>query len=79
VGTAIGWLVVRSRRGSWPLDVGPGITVWFSTVLIGMLLRVIVLRSFAWPFLAVATGVLAVLLIGWRVLASRVGTRSARP
>ncbi len=79
VGTAIGWLVVRSRRGSWPLDVGPGITVWFSTVLIGMLLRVILLRSFAWPFLVVATGVLAVLLIGWRALATGVGTRSARP
>ena len=78
VGTATGWLVVRSRRGSWPLEVGPGITVWFSTVLIGMLLRVIVLRSFAWPFLAVAAGVLAVLLLGWRAPASRVGTRSAR-
>lgn len=79
VGTAIGWLVVRGRRGSWPLGVGPGITVWFSTLLIGMLLRVVVLRSFAWPFLAVAAVVLAVLLIGWRALASRAGTRSARP
>ena len=79
VGTAIGWLVVRGRRGSWPLEVGPGITVWFSTLVIGMVLRVIVLRSFAWPFLAVAAGVLAVLLIGWRALASRVGTRSGRP
>lgn len=79
VGTVVGWLVVRVRRGSWPLEVGPGITVWFSTLLIGMLLRVIVLRSFAWPFLAVAAGVLAVLLIGWRALVSRVGTRPARP
>ncbi|WP_353511435.1 DUF3054 domain-containing protein [Intrasporangium sp.] len=78
-GTAIGWLVVRARRGAWPLEVGPGITVWFSTVLVGMLLRAVVLRSFAWPFLAVAATVLAVLLIGWRALASRAGTRSARP
>ena len=23
-GTAIGWLVVRARRGAWPLEVGPG-------------------------------------------------------
>ena len=78
VGTAIGWLVVRTRRGTWPLEVGPGITVWFSTLLFGMLLRVVVLRTFAWPFLAVAAAVLAVLLIGWRALVDRVGTRSAR-
>jgi hypothetical protein len=77
VGTAVGWLVVRNRRGAWPLEVGPGITVWFSTVLIGMLLRFVVLRSFAWPFLGVAAALLAVLLIGWRVLASRAGTRRA--
>ena len=62
---------MRARRGAWPLEVGPGITVWFSTVLVGMLLRAVVLRSFAWPFLAVAATVLAVLLIGWRALASR--------
>lgn len=78
VGTVIGWLVVRIRRGAWPLEVGPGITVWFSTLLIGMLLRVIVLDSFAWAFLAVAAGVLAVLLVGWRALAAPAGTRGAR-
>ena len=26
-------------RRSWPLDVAPGVTVWFATVLVGMLLR----------------------------------------
>lgn len=77
LGTAVGWLVVRTRRGSWPLEVGPGITVWFSTVVIGMLLRVFVLGSFAWAFVAVAAVVLAVLLIGWRALASARGTRRA--
>ncbi|WP_353355712.1 DUF3054 domain-containing protein [Intrasporangium sp. DVR] len=77
VGTVIGWLVVRRRRGSWPLEVGPGITVWFSTLLIGMVLRVVVLGSFAWAFLGVAAAVLAVLVIGWRALASRAGTRRA--
>ena len=44
VGTAIGWLVVRTRRGTWPLEVGPGITVWFSTLLFGMEIAKVVLR-----------------------------------
>ncbi len=79
VGTGVGWLLVRLRSGGWPLDVGPGVTVWFSTVVVGMLLRVVVLRSFAWAFLAVAAGVLAVLLLGWRVLATRVGARPTGP
>ena len=39
VGTAVGWLVVRVVRGVWPIDVAPGVTVWFATVLVGMLLR----------------------------------------
>ena len=39
VGTAVGWLVVRVVRRVWPIDVAPGVTVWFATVLVGMLLR----------------------------------------
>ncbi|MDV3223191.1 DUF3054 domain-containing protein [Intrasporangium sp.] len=78
VGTAMGWLVVHSRRGAWPLEVGPGITVWFSTLVIGMLLRVALQVGFAWAFLAVAAGVLAAFLVGWRALVSRVGTRGTR-
>jgi hypothetical protein len=77
IGTAVGWLVVRLRSGTWPLAVGPGVTVWFSTLAIGMLLRVIAVRSFAWAFVAVAAVVLAVLLVGWRLVATRRGTRSA--
>lgn len=79
LGAAVGWLVVRARRGSWPLEVGPGITVWFSTLVVGMLLRVVVLGSVAWAFVAVAAVVLAVLLVGWRFLASPRGTRRAGP
>jgi hypothetical protein len=78
-GTAVGWLVVRSLRKSWPVEVGPGITVWFATVLVGMAIRVAAVGSFAWAFLGVAAVTLAVLLIGWRALATRAGTRSARP
>ncbi len=68
VGTAVGWLVVRLVRRSWPLDVAPGVTVWFATVLVGMLLRRAVGLGTAVSFVVVASGVLAVLLLGWRAL-----------
>ena len=69
VGTAIGWLVVRMLRGAWPLGVGPGITVWFATLVFGMLLRQVTGQGTAASFVVVAGGVLAVFLIGWRALA----------
>lgn len=69
VGTVIGWAVVRLRRKAWPLEVGPGITVWFATLVFGMLLRLATGQGTAWPFVAVAAGTLAVLLVGWRALA----------
>ncbi len=71
VGTVVGWVVVRLRRKRWPLEVGPGITVWFATVLFGMLLRLATGQGTALPFVAVATLTLAVLLIGWRAIAQR--------
>lgn len=71
VGTLVGWTVVRLRRKDWPLGVGPGITVWFSTVVFGMVVRLATEQGTALPFVAVATVTLAVLLIGWRALAGR--------
>ncbi len=71
VGTAVGWLVVRMMRRSWPLEVGPGITVWFATLLFGMLLRRVTEQGTAVSFVMVAAVVLAVFLIGWRALAAR--------
>lgn len=70
VGTAVGWLVVRMLRGSWPLEVGPGITVWFATLVFGMLLRRVTGEGTAASFVLVAAVVLAVFLIGWRALAA---------
>ncbi len=68
VGTLVGWAVVRVLRGAWPLEVGPGITVWFATVLIGMVLRQTTGHGTAPSFVGVAAAVLALLLIGWRAL-----------
>jgi peptidoglycan/LPS O-acetylase OafA/YrhL len=77
-GTVVGWLVVRVRRRGWPVDVGPGVTVWFATLLVGMLLRWGTGAGTAVSFVLVAALVLALLLVGWRFVAAyRVGR--ARP
>jgi hypothetical protein len=74
VGTGLGWLVVRVVRREWPLDVAPGVTVWFATVLVGMLLRHAVGSGTAVSFVVVASVVLALFLLGWRA----VGTYAVR-
>jgi len=68
VGTGLGWLVVRLVRHEWPLDVAPGVTVWFATVLVGMLLRHAVGSGTAVSFVVVASVVLALFLLGWRAV-----------
>src|SRR5262245_54850022 len=61
VGTVVGWAVVRALRKDWPVDVGPGITVWFATLLIGMMLRRATGAGTAPSFVVVAALVLALL------------------
>ena len=77
VGTAVGWVVVRVLRGRWPVEVGPGVTVWFSTVVFGMLLRHVTGAGTAASFVVVASVVLAVFLLGWRALAAYLAGRRA--
>ena len=68
VGTVVGWAVVRLLRKAWPLEVGPGLTVWFATVLIGMVLRQATGQGTAAGFVLVAALVLGLCLVGWRAL-----------
>ncbi len=77
VGTVVGWTVVRLLRKAWPLEVGPGITVWFATVLIGMVLRQSTGQGTAASFVLVAALVLGLFLVGWRALVALVSRRSA--
>jgi hypothetical protein len=79
VGTALGWLVVRVMRRTWPLDVAPGVTVWFATVAVGMVLRHAVGSGTAPSFVVVASLVLALFLLGWRALGGYAVRRAARP
>ena len=78
-GTLVGWVVVRLLRKDWPVDVGPGITVWFSTLVVGMVLRRLTGAGTALSFVLVAALVLAVLLVGWRALAAYAAKRVAPP
>lgn len=79
LGAAIGWGVVRLLSKGWPLEVGPGITVWLATVVFGMLLRGVSGGGIALPFVLVAAGTLALLLVGWRALVTWRSRGSAIP
>lgn len=71
-GTALGWLLSRGWRR--PSALAPtGLIVWLSTVVVGMVLRMLTSRPVAAPFVAVAATVTATLLLGWRALFGRLG------
>ncbi|HET7304101.1 MAG TPA: DUF3054 domain-containing protein, partial [Segeticoccus sp.] len=62
-GAAVGWALVLLARRAAPLGVRAGIPVWVGGVAGGMLLRVATGQGAAWPFVAVATLVLAAFLL----------------
>ena len=67
-GTVVGWLSARGWRA--PAAVNPtGVTVWLSTVAVGMELRAGIGAGVAFSFVLVATAVTGLLLVGWRALA----------
>jgi len=78
-GTATGWAAARAWRR--PSSGATGLAVWVATVAVGMLLRRLTGEGTAWPFVMVATGVLAALLLGWRAVAHVVPAvrREGRP
>lgn len=65
-GTAVGWLLSQAWRRPTAL-VPTGVTVWVSTVLVGMLLRKVTSAGVATSFVIVASTVTAVFLLGWRL------------
>ena len=77
VGAATGWILSRGWRR--PAAVAPtGVVVWIAAVTVGMLLRRLTGSGTAASFVLVATVVTGVLLLGWRVLASRRRRRRGR-
>lgn len=75
VGAALGWLLVRRGSGRWAIGVGPGITVWVSTLVAGMLLRALTGAGVSPSFVLVAGLVLGLFLLGWRAAVALVGAR----
>ena len=74
VGLLAGWLVTLAWRR--PLAViWAGIPVWLMTVAVGMLLRTAVGQGVEVSFIVVATVVLGVFLVGWRLVALPVRRR----
>jgi len=73
-GAAVGWLVTRGR--SVPVSsLAGGLPVWLGALVVGMLLRVVTGAGTAASFVVVAAIALAVLLLGWRLVARLVPAR----
>lgn len=68
-GTLAGWCASRGWRN--PTALAPtGVTVWLSTVIVGMVLRKATSQGVAVSFIVVASLVTALLLLGWRIIAN---------
>lgn len=75
-GLAVGWLVRQAWRA--PTAVRTGVTVWLSTVVIGIALRAVTGAGIAPSFIAVATAFTGVLLVGWRAAFTALARRRGR-
>ena len=74
VGLIAGWLGARAWRA--PTRIVPtGLVVWATTVIVGMLLRIASGQGVQLSFVIVASVVLAVFLLGWRLVASFIRRR----
>lgn len=70
-GLAVGWLVARAWQD--PFAVGwTGVIVWAGTVVAGVGLRALSGQGVQTSFVLVSAGVLALVLIGWRLVAALV-------
>lgn len=81
VGAAVGWCVTAAatkRRFAPSALVPAGVAIWVSTVIVGMLARVVSGQGTATSFVIVATVATAVLLLGWRAITVLVVARRGR-
>jgi hypothetical protein len=70
VGLLVGWVGVLGVR--WrPSWLSSGIVIWLSTVVIGMVLRVISGQGTAVAFIGVALGFLGLFMLGARAIMAR--------
>ena len=67
VGLGVGWSVLMRQRRSATTLTG-GVVVWLSTVVLGMILRVVSGQGTALAFIVVALVFLGLFMLGWRVV-----------
>ncbi len=76
IALVVGWLVARAWTR--PTQVETAFIIWPVTVALGMVLRSVVFdRGTALAFIIVATLVLGLFLVGWRMIAAAVMARRA--
>jgi FtsH-binding integral membrane protein len=73
-GLAVGVLVTRAWRRPVAL-VPAGLGAWLGAAVVGMLIRVLAGQGTAAAFILVTLAFLALLMLGWRVVAKIVGAR----
>lgn len=76
-GLAVGWVATRAWRAPFA-PVRTGLGIWAATVIGGILLRAASGQGTAIAFVIVATVVLLVFLVGWRLIATAVLRGRAR-
>ncbi|ABY23309.1 putative integral membrane protein [Renibacterium salmoninarum ATCC 33209] len=77
VGAALSWIVGRVWRA--PLRLWPhGVCLWLITLIAGILLRLVSGRTAEFSFIVVAAIVLAVFLLGHRVIVTVIANRKSR-
>jgi hypothetical protein len=69
IGLAVGWIVSLAWRAPYGV-LRPGVIVWASAVVIGVLLRFVTGVGAETSFIIVTAVVLAVLILGWRAVAA---------
>jgi hypothetical protein len=76
LGLLLGWLVVRVWRA--PLRLPIGVAVWAGVVIIGLGVRAAFTHRLPLTFVLIAAASLALLLLGWRAVASLVARTSGQ-
>ncbi|MEO6125275.1 MAG: DUF3054 domain-containing protein [Ilumatobacteraceae bacterium] len=71
IGLVIGWLLAQAWTS--PMTLRSGAIIWVVTVVVGLAMRRLVFdRSIATAFIIVATVVLCLFLLGWRLVAAQI-------
>ena len=77
VALVIGWVLARAWKSPFAV-LRSGVPIWVTTVVIGMVLRVLSGQGVQFSFVIVTSVVLGVFLLGWRGIARVVAVRRAR-